>query len=70
MALSPEQQNELIEMKAAYRRLISGQQVAKVSSGGRSVDYSAANIGKLEEAIAGLELVGRRRRGRAIGFTL
>ncbi len=70
MALTTEQTAELSEMKSAYRRLISGQHVIKVSSGGRSVEYSQANLGRLEEAIAGLELVGRRRRGAAIGFRL
>lgn len=70
MSLTSDEQSELTELKMVRTRLISGAAVAKVSSHGRSVEYSQANLSKLEEVIAGLERrAGRRRRG-AIGFRL
>ncbi len=70
MALTPEENAELAELRAVRLKLISGQAVAKVSSNGRSVEYSQASLSKLEEVISGLERRAGRRRGGAIGFRL
>lgn len=70
MALSTEEEAELGRLRTVRLRLISGENVAKVTSNGRSVEYSQASLPKLEEIISGLERRARRRRGGAIGFRL
>ena len=70
MALSIEDQLELAQMKAVRARLVSGEQVAKVTANGRSVEYTQASLSKVEEIIAGLERRSRPRRGGAVGFRL
>ncbi|ANC52435.1 hypothetical protein A4249_01300 [Brevundimonas sp. GW460-12-10-14-LB2] len=68
MALSIEEQAELGRLRTVRLRLISGENVAKITSNGRSVEYSQASLPKLEEIISGLERRAGRRRGGAIGF--
>lgn len=68
MALSIEEQAELVRLRTVRLRLISGENVAKITSNGRSVEYSQASLPKLEEIISGLERRAGRRRGGAIGF--
>lgn len=70
MALSIEEQAELGRLRTVRLRLISGENVAKITSNGRSVEYSQASLPKLEETISGLERRAGRRRGGAIGFRL
>ncbi|WP_426019012.1 gpW family head-tail joining protein [Brevundimonas sp. DWR2-3-1b1] len=70
MALSIEEQAELGRLRIVRMRLISGENVAKITSNGRSVEYSQASLPKLEEIISGLERRAGRRRGGAIGFRL
>lgn len=70
MALSIEEQAELGRLRTIRLRLISGENVAKITSNGRSVEYSQASLPKLEEIISGLERRAGRRRGGAIGFRL
>nr|WP_314123299.1 gpW family head-tail joining protein [uncultured Brevundimonas sp.] len=70
MALSIEEQAELGRLRTVRLRLISGENVAKITSNGRSVEYSQASLPKLEEIISGLERRAGRRRGGAIGFRL
>lgn len=71
MPLSSADQVLLAKYRAAYAALISGEKVAEVTSSGRTVKYTAANLDRLEREIARLEALdaGGRRRG-AIGFTL
>jgi len=70
MALTAEQQARLDSLKAARDRLISGQAVAEVQSGGRSKKYAAADMTSLKSEIRALEAeaVSSGRRGRAITF--
>lgn len=68
MALSIEEETELAALRVAYSQIISGKAVAKVTSNGRSVEYSQANLARLELRISGLEKGKRRRRGGAVGF--
>ncbi len=70
MALSIEEQAELGRLRTVRLRLISGENVAKITSNGRSVEYSQASLPKLEEIISGLERRAGRRRGGAVGFRL
>lgn len=70
MPLNTEDQAELTMLKSVRLELISGQRVSKVTSAGKSIEFSQASLGKVEETIATLERRGRRRRGGAIGFTL
>ena len=70
MALSIEEQAELGRLRTVRLRLISGENVAKITSNGRSVEYSQASLPKLEEIISGLERRAGRRRGGAIVFRL
>jgi len=72
MALSSEDTVRLANLKAARDRLISGGQVAKVTSGGRTVEYGQADMARLDGEIDGLEASAtttapRRKRG-AITF--
>ena len=69
MALTPEETLRLAGLRAARDRLIKGESVAKVTSGGRSVDYAQADLGRLEGEIDALAQRdgGRRKRG-AITF--
>lgn len=71
MALSTADALRLASLRLAYDQLIAGNKIAKVSSGDRSVDYSAADINRLEAEIRGLEAMNEtgRRRG-AISFGL
>ncbi|MCA0366798.1 MAG: gpW family protein [Proteobacteria bacterium] len=76
MALTADEAILLTKFRAAWAALISGEMVAKVSSAGRNVEYTKADIGKLEQAIADLETksllpagVTTRRRG-ALSFSL
>jgi len=68
MALSTEDAARLASMKAARDRLLKGEAVAEVSSGGRSKKYAQADLAGLEGQIDALEasaVSGRpvRRRG-------
>lgn len=72
MALSTEDAARLASLKLARDRLISGGQVAKVTSGGRTVEYSQADMSRLDGEICALEASAAtsgpvRRRG-ALGF--
>lgn len=76
MALSVEEQQMLTKFRTAWAALISGDKVAKVTSSGRNVEYTKADLPKLEQAIADLEAkallpAGQvlRRRG-ALRFSL
>lgn len=55
MALTPTDQAQLASYREAYGKLISGGQVAEISSRGRTVKYTKGDIGRLETAIADLE---------------
>ncbi len=72
MALSTEDAARLVSLKTARDRLISGGQVAKVSSGGRTVEYGQADMSRLDGEIAGLEAAaitnGPVRRRGALTF--
>ena len=70
MALTTDEMAELASLKAAQTRLLSGGEIAKVSSGGRSIEYRASNLDKIEQLIGALERKGRTRRAGAIGFRL
>lgn len=69
MALSAEDAAWLAELKIARRKLILGDKRVKVSSGGRAVDYTPADLAKIEAEIAALEAADEscdgkvRRRG-------
>lgn len=78
MALSPEDAAWLAELKAARKKLIKGEAIASISSGGRSLSVSAipaldalklieAEIEKLEAADAG---DGTSRRRGALTFAV
>lgn len=73
MALSAEDAAWLSELKAARRALLLGEKEVKVSSGGRAVDFTPADLGKIEAEIALLEAAasgdGTVRRRGSIGFT-
>lgn len=74
MALSLQDLALLAQYRSAYAALISGELVSEVSSGGRTMKYVKADLGRLEAEIARLEdadncRTPRRRRG-AVGFTL
>lgn len=70
MALTADQSARLAALQAAYDALISGAAVAKVSSGGRSVDYAQGDQDRLRREIDALEAqaTGRGRRRGAITF--
>lgn len=70
MPLSEQEMADLEKLKAARLRLISGEGIAKVSTNGRSVEYSQANMSLLEREISALQGRCAPRRGRAIGFRL
>lgn len=74
MALSADDQVLLTQYRAAYAALISGTLVARVTAGGRTVEYSGADKGKLESEIARLEAAatscGTPRRRGAVRFSL
>ncbi|MFN7110314.1 MAG: gpW family head-tail joining protein [Brevundimonas sp.] len=55
MALTAAEQTQLDAYRAAYAKLISGGQVAEITSNGRTVKYTKGDIGRLEIAIANLE---------------
>lgn len=55
MALTIEEQTQLTQYRAAYAKLISGGQVAEITSNGRTVKYTKGDIGRLETAISNLE---------------
>ncbi|HRE45618.1 MAG TPA: gpW family head-tail joining protein [Terricaulis sp.] len=72
MALSADDAAWLLELKAARRKLILGDKRVKISSGGRAVDYTPADLPTIENEIERLEAAAEgdgtpRRRGR-IGF--
>lgn len=73
MALSPADQTRLDRLSAARDRLLSGEAVAEVQSGGRSKKFAQADMGKLTaeiralQDVAGATATGRRSRG-AIRF--
>lgn len=74
MALTVQEQAQLAQYRAAYADLISGKQIAEVTTNGRSVKFSQANLGKLEAEISRLDAAAAncapiRRRG-AVGFHL
>lgn len=72
MALNPSDEALLAQYRTAYASLITGQMVAKVTSGGRTVEYSQADKGRLETEISRLQCaasgVGPRR--GAVRFSL
>lgn len=55
MALSQADEARLVSLQQALDDLLSGARVAKVSSGGRSVDYAPAEIDALRREIADLK---------------
>lgn len=55
MALTADEQTQLTAYRAAYAKLITGGQVAEVTSNGRTVKYTKGDIGRLETTIANLE---------------
>lgn len=55
MALTAEETTQLAQFRAAYATLISGGQVAEITSNGRTVKYTKGDLGRLETAIANLE---------------
>lgn len=65
MALSTEDAAALASLRAAYRALIAGDKVAKVTAFGRQVEYAQADVGRLQAEIDRLEALqtsaGRRR---------
>ena len=68
MALTTEDTLRLANLKLARDRLISGGQVQKVTSGGRTVEYSQADMTRLDGEIDALETAAvetrpRRKRG-------
>lgn len=72
MPLSTEDAARLANLKLARDRLISGDQVSKVTSGGRTVEYGQADMTRLDGEIDSLETAAtsttpRRKRG-AITF--
>lgn len=73
MALSADDAAWLAALKAARRKLILGDKRVKISSGGRAVDYTPADLATIENEIERLEAAAAgdgtpRRRGR-ISFT-
>lgn len=72
MALSQDDAARLALLRAAYDKLISGSAVAKVSAGGRSVDYQQADIGRLKTELDALAArddgAGRTRRPLTFRF--
>ncbi|MBX9707914.1 MAG: gpW family protein [Caulobacteraceae bacterium] len=72
MALTTEDTLRLANLKLARDRLISGGQVAKVTSGGRTVEYSQADMKRLDGEIDALEAAaietGPRRKRGAVTF--
>lgn len=59
----------LTQMKNAYHAIIMGQAVSSVTKDGRTVQYSAANIGQLKIEIASLERsLGQNQRLRPAGM--
>lgn len=73
MALSPADQTRLDRLSAARDRLLSGEAVAEVQSGGRSKKFAQADMAQLTSEIRALQdlggaaVTGRRQRG-AIRF--
>ncbi len=55
MALSSDDQTRLTNLRAARDKLATGQQIAKVVSNGRTVEYGKADIAVLTELIEQLE---------------
>lgn len=66
MALTTEEQADLTAYRTARRKLISGEAVAKVMSGGRTVEFAVADLDRLDKKISDLEAVsaGVPARGR------
>lgn len=64
MALSTEDAATLAALKAARLRLMTGAAVEKVQSGGRLVEYTPANAGKLQSEIDALEAAAATSSGR------
>lgn len=74
MALSTEDAAWLAELKIARRKLILGDKRVKVASGGRSTEYTPADLAKIEAEIAALEAAeessdGKVRRRGALTFS-
>lgn len=71
MSLTTEQAQELDKLIAARAALLAGERVAKITRNGRSVEYTAVDLGRLEARIAELESIrdGRPKR-RALRFSL
>ncbi len=74
MTLSTDEAAMLAACRTAYAALITGRMVAKVTSGGRTMEYSQADKGALRSEIDRLEALAltgpcRPRRG-AVRFSL
>lgn len=66
MARTAEEDAQLAALREARRKLISGEMVAKVTSGGRTVEYAKGDLADIKGEIAELEAIGTttgRRRG-------
>jgi len=71
MSLTSEQSAELAALRTARAALITGQRVAKVTKGDRTVEYSPADIDRIDARIAELEsLAAGAPRRRAMIFRL
>lgn len=55
MALTTEQQADLDNLRAAYRKLIRGEAVAEASAFGRTVKYAQGDVIRLKAEIDSLE---------------
>ncbi|MBX3480096.1 MAG: hypothetical protein KF842_06825 [Caulobacter sp.] len=66
MALSTEDAAALVSLRVAYRSLIAGEKVAKVTAFGRTVEYAQGDTRRLKAEIDRLEALdsdGGRKRG-------
>lgn len=71
MALTPQEQQRLADLKAALARVGTGGEVTKITTAGRSIEKTKSDPAELRRQIEDLECLAtsRRRRG-AIGFRL
>ncbi len=67
MALSTADAARLAQLKTAYDQLITGKAVASVSSGGRTVTYTKADMEMLKSEIDRLEALAASPSGRSRG---
>lgn len=59
MALTTEDEQLLASLRAAEVEIATGRRVAKVMSGGRTVEYAAADLSRLRGQIETLEALQR-----------